>query len=133
MFSSYMKSTQNIITSLELNEFLEEPANVDILRKHFKLWIDSTNILLDTLNNDIFLDSDTFLASIEEERKHFVKTVAFEDAIKCLDKKNVLIIIGNPGVDKTITSKMLVLHYAAQGYRVRYTTDVSDLNALKNL
>lgn len=27
---------------------------------------------------------------------------------------------------------MLVLHYAAQGFRVRYTTDVSDLNSLKN-
>lgn len=132
MFSSYMKSTQNIITSLELNEFLEEPANVDILRKHFKLWIDSTNILLDTLNNDIFLDSNTFVASIKEQQKYLVKTVAFDDAIKFLEKKNVLVIIGNPGVGKTITSKMLVLHYAAQGFRVRYTTDVSDLNSLKN-
>ena len=34
-----------------------------------------------------------------------------------------------PGVGKTITSKMLVLYYAASEYRVRFSTNVSDLAA----
>ena len=36
---------------------------------------------------------------------------------------------GGPGVGKTITSKMLVLYFAVQGYRVRYTTngDITDI------
>ena len=132
MFSSYMESTiHNIITSIELDSFLEEQSNVDILRKHFKLWIDSTNILLNSLNNDIFLDSDTFLSNIMEEERYFVRTNAFDEAIKCLSERNVLLIIGNPGVGKTITSKMLILSYAANGFRVRYTTDISNINALK--
>lgn len=64
--------------------------------------------------------------------KHlFVKTVAYEQAISCLGKNNVLIIVGNPGVGKTIISKMLVLFYATQGYRIRYTTDGTDLASLK--
>jgi hypothetical protein len=38
-------------------------------------------------------------------------------------------ITGQPGVGKTVTSKMLVLFYATLGYSVRYTTngDISDL------
>ena len=38
MFSDFMSSPDNIITALELDEFLESPENVDVLRKHFKLW-----------------------------------------------------------------------------------------------
>lgn len=131
MFSEYMQSPQNIVTTIELDDFLARPENTDILRKHFKLWLDSTNILTDMLSNEIFIDSETLIAGIEQEVKLFVKTNVFDKALDCLSKRNVLLIVGNPGVGKTVTSKMLVLHYAMQGYRVRYTTDSADLNALK--
>lgn len=131
LFSSFMDSTEDVITTLELDEFLEAPENSDILRKHYKLWLDSTNILTDVLANDIFVDSEALMSGIEDEVKLFVKTQAFDEAIAYLEKRNVLIIVGNPGVGKTVTSKMLVLYYAAQGYRVRYTSDGSDLKALK--
>ena len=60
--------------------------------------------------------------------RHTSRTIfAVVDAVYIF---NVLIIIGAPGVGKTITSQMLVLYYAAQGYRVRYTTDGADLTGL---
>ena len=131
MFTGYMASTQNIITLIEIDDFLNKEENADILRKHFKLWVESTNVLTNLLNNDIFIDAETLLYNIEAEEKMFVKTKAFNKAIESLTKNNVLIIVGDPGVGKTITSKMIVLYYAAQGYKVRSTTDVSDLSALK--
>lgn len=131
LFSEYMDSTANIITTIEIDDFLSKPENSDILRKHFKLWLDSTNILSDVLTNDIFIDSEMLLCGIYDELSLFVRTEAFNKALSCLEKKNVLIIVGNPGVGKTVTSKMLVLHYAANGYRVRYTTDGANLNELK--
>ena len=129
--SECIKSTANIITLIEIDDFLCEEKNADVLRKHFKLWLESTNILTNVLTNDIFLDCESLLCNIEDEKKMFVKTKAFDKAITSLSKNNVLVIVGDPGVGKTITSKMLVLHYATQGYRVRYTTDVSDLTSLK--
>ena len=51
--------------------------------------------------------------------------------MKCLAAHKTLFLTGDPGVGKTITSKMLILYFAAKGYRVRYTTDVTDLAALK--
>lgn len=131
MFSDYMDSTANIVTLIEINDFLEQAENADVLHKHFKLWIESTNILTDIYTNDICIDSDALLSDIEDSVQMFVKTSAYDYALKCLEKNNVLIIIGNPGVGKTITSKMLILHYASLGYRVRYTTDGADLSALK--
>lgn len=131
MFSGYMESTANIITLIEISDFLDRPENADILHKHFKLWIESTNILTDIFTNDICIDSEALLCDIEESVHMFVKTSAYDYAISCLEKSNVLIIVGNPGVGKTITSKMLVLYYAALGFRVRYTTDGADLASLK--
>ncbi|MBQ7925452.1 MAG: restriction endonuclease [Lachnospiraceae bacterium] len=131
LFFDYMESTANIITTIEISDFLEKPENADILRKHFKLWIESTNILMDIFTNDICIDSVALMYGVEDLVKMFVKTTAYNYAISCLEKNNVLIIVGNPGVGKTITSKMLMLYYAAQGYRIRYTTDGSDLASLK--
>lgn len=83
------------------------------------------------LSNDIFIDSEVLISNIDDDVRLFVKTSAFDEAIRCLEKNNVLMIVGNPGVGKTITSKMIVLNYAGQGYKVRFTTDVTHLSNLK--
>lgn len=131
MFSEYMDSSANILTLTEIEDFLVDPENIDVLRKHYKLWISSTGILEDILTNDIFVDCESLLANIEDEEKFFVQTSAYDCALDCLSKSRCLLITGNPGVGKTVTSKMLVLYFATQGYRVRYTTDGNNISALK--
>lgn len=131
LFSNYMGSTANIITLNEIDDFLNASENIEILKKHYKLWIESTGILQEISNTNVFVDCETLLADIESEKNLFVKTSAFNSALKCLQDNKTLFITGNPGVGKTITSKMLVLHFAALGYRVRFSTNVSDLDELK--
>ena len=131
MFSKYMRSIDNIIDLVNISDFLDENENSDILKKHFKLWLESTNILTNMFSNDIFIDSEVLISDIKDDVKMFVRTDAFDDAVKCLEKNNVVVIIGNPGVGKTITSKMIVLNYVGQGYKVRYTTDGANLSDLK--
>lgn len=130
-FNAYMESDKQIITIFEIDDFLQRGENQDILQKHFKLWIDSTRILESITNDDIFVDCEVLMSDIEEEKKLFVRTTAFDKALDCLETSRILCIVGDPGVGKSLTSKMLILHYAAHGYRVRYTTDVSDLTSLK--
>lgn len=131
-FESYMDSDRHIVTLIEIDDFLKQEANRDILKKHFKLWLDDTGLLEDIFGNKLFMDCEVLLDDIEEQQKLFVQTKAFDQALNALENKQILCIVGNPGVGKSITSKMLVLHYAAQGYQVRYTSDVTDLTALKN-
>ncbi|MBR0456915.1 MAG: restriction endonuclease [Firmicutes bacterium] len=131
LFSDYMTSEDNIITLNEIEDFLTREDTADILQKHFKLWIDSATILQNLLNDELFVDCEALFSQIEKEEKLFVETQAYQQAMDCLQKNQTLFIIGNPGVGKTITSKMLVLAFAREGYRVRYTTNTSDLHSLK--
>lgn len=130
-FSDYMESDANIITLNEIDEFLSDCKNVNILRNHYKLWLDSIGILNNILHNDLFVDCEVLLSDIEIEKKFFVQTKVFDEAIKCLEKNKALFITGNPGVGKTITSKMIVLYFASQGYQVRYTSNNTDFKELK--
>ena len=131
LFSDYMDSIDDVITVNEIESFLSDNNNIDILKKHYKLWMDSTGILEDMLNNDLFVDCEVLVSDIQKQKNFFVETDAYRKALDCLEKNHALIITGNPGVGKTITSNMIVLYYASLGYRVKYTTNQSDLKALK--
>ena len=79
--------------------------NAEILQRHYKLWISSSNILQDIYSNDIFIDCESLLSSIEKVEKFFVETTAYSQALKCLAAHKTLFLTGDPGVGKTITSK----------------------------
>lgn len=131
MFSDYMKSSENIITANEIESFLASKENSDILKAHYKLWIDSTGILDDIYSNALFVDCEALLGDVVRQKDYFVRTEAYNKAMECLEKNHTLLITGNPGVGKTITSNMIVLYYSSLGNRVRYTTDTSDIKELK--
>jgi len=65
IFSDYMESDKNIITLKEINEFLENPAHMDVVKRHFKLWLCSTNILSEIYNQNIFIDCEILLDDIQ--------------------------------------------------------------------
>lgn len=129
MFAGFMASDKNIISLIEIDEFLQNPENVDVIRKHYKLWLYASNILSEIFNQNIFIDCEALFNDIGEDSKYFVQTEIYNQCVEYLDKNGLLMITGGPGVGKTITSKMLVLYFAVQGYRVRYTTngDMADI------
>ena len=52
-----------------------------------------------------------------------MKTKYYEEGRKLLEKEHMLMLLGDPGVGKTMLTKMLALAFAAEGYRIRYTTN----------
>ena len=90
LFSNYMRSTSNVITLNDIDDFLNAPENIEILKKHYKLWIESTGILQEIGNTNVFVDCETLLADIENEKNLFVKTSAFDSALKCLQDNKQL-------------------------------------------
>lgn len=131
LFKDYMPSSANIITKLEIDDFLHKDENIDVLKRHYKLWLDSTDILEKLTHNDIFVDCESLIFDIKNDIKFFVQTSAYNEALKCLENNKTLIITGNPGVGKTTTSKMLVLHFSSMEYTVRYTSNTDNLTELK--
>lgn len=129
MFSDYMDSDKNIFTLKEIDDFLQQPDNADVVRKHYKLWLYASNILYEVYNQNIFIDCEALLSDIDEDCKFFVQTTSYDECLKYMEKNRMVMLIGAPGVGKTITSKMLILYFASLGFRIRYTTngDISDL------
>ena len=130
LFAEYMEGSCNILSLNDIDEYLQDPANMDIVRKHYKLWLESTNILAEINSRDIFIDCETLLYNIEEEQREFVETSSYRQCIDVLERNRLLMILGMPGTGKTMTTKMLALYYAALGYRIIYTTN-GDLQSIK--
>lgn len=131
LFSDYMTSPKNIYDGVRIDDLLNSDKYSDIVHKHYKLWLVSTGVLEKTLNNNIFIDTEVLFDEINSETELFVDTKAYYDSLDILNKHHVLIIQGNPGVGKTTISKMLLLKYATEGYRVRYASSNS-IRDIKN-
>ena len=131
MFGDYMESVNDVIALQDINDFLENSDNVDIVRKHYKLWLESTNVLSEVFNQSVFIDCESLLYNIEKSSKEFVATGCYWECMEILERERMLLLLGMPGTGKTITTKMLALHYASNGYRIRYTTN-GDLKDIKN-
>lgn len=133
LFTGYIQDRASIIDKIEIDSFLQLEENQDIVKKHFKLWLCASNVLSLINNQDVFIDCDELMSDIESHRKFFVDTTSYYDAQKKLVENNVIIVTGAPGVGKSTISKMLLLHFADDGYIVRYVTDNSISNIKKAL
>lgn len=135
IMKEYMKKSDNILDGIEINDFLEKEENIDIVKKNYKLWLSASNVLELVNNKNIFIDCDELIYDIENNIKRFVETKFYREAKNELDKDNIIIIVGSPGVGKSTMSKMLLLEYANENYVVRYSSEnnLSDLKKVLSL
>lgn len=126
-----MESSNDTMSLIDINEYLQCPENGDIVRKHYKLWLESTDILSEIHNQKIFIDCESLLYNIPESSREFVETNCYYESLDVLEKERMLLLLGASGTGKTVTTKMLALYYASKGYRVRYTTN-GDIGDVKN-
>lgn len=82
MALGHLIRVNDVMSLLDIGEFLENPNNIDIVRKHHKLWLESTNILNEIMNQSVFIDCESLLYNIEESGMEFVATACY---IECLD------------------------------------------------
>lgn len=135
MFNEFMSDISHVIDKNDINSFLEDEQNKDIVVKNYKLWLCASDVLSLVNNQNIFIDCSELMIDIEEQIKLFVETQAYHDSIKRLRQDNIIIIIGAPGVGKSTLSKMLLLYYADKNYKVRYVTNnnISEIKRSLNM
>lgn len=132
IFKSYMKDRANIIDAIEINDILSSGEGSEIVKKHYKLWLCSSEMLTLLYNKHTFFDCDELVGDIEENSNLFVPTKAYFDSLKLLKEQGIVIITGAPGVGKSMISKMLIFYYVSQGYHVRYSSD-NNISDIKNI
>ena len=121
----------HIYTVQDIDDFLSSSNGSSILAKHFNLWLSSTNVLIELINNNTNLECEQLIASIKEKDGLFVETSSFQDALRIMADSGFVLLVGSPGVGKTTVSQMLALKYVEQGYKLVYTTD-ADITRVKN-
>lgn len=131
IFKEYMTNERNIITKDDIDTFLADEKNMDVLRGQFKLWITTDMVLKDYLNQDVFIDSEVLISDIHNDIKYFEQTGVFNSCLEILEKERIVLLYGDPGVGKTLNSKMLLLNYIKKDYRVRYSSNGNILELKK--
>jgi len=105
-------SVEDITHKISQNKIIE--------RKYYKLWLNSTSILLSLLHNDVIGRSHHIVQQIKNNVDNYVQTRDFDIAKSKLESVNTLIITGAPGVGKTTLAEQLCLHYILEGYELIY-------------
>jgi len=132
LFEDYMDDCSHIIDSIEIDDFLSEEENIDIVNKHYKLWLCSTSVLYLLNNKNVFIDCEELICDIEKDICLFVQTDSYFKAKRTLQENGIIIITGAPGVGKSTISKMLLMYFANENFSVRYTTD-NDISSIKRV
>ena len=116
IFNPYVQSESDIWGFEDVNSFLSQKENVDIVERHFKLWMTSTSVLDVIFNNAIKGRSESIIRDIKEKAYKYIVTENHNKAQKILGENNVIILTGEPGIGKTTLANNLTLYYLSKGY-----------------
>ena len=116
IFAPYILNEDDIFGNEDLNDLLATYPEIE--KKHYKLWITSTNVLKTILNAAIVGRSRFKLEEIVEESNRYVTTQSHKHAMEKLETKHSIIITGAPGVGKTSLADQLSQYYVAQGFEL---------------
>ncbi len=114
LLSPFIQSPQDILGREDLNDLLAQHGQVE--RRHYKLWITSTNVLNYLLHKPTIDRSAFAFEEIVERAKVYVATGNHDLALEKLERMGTVIITGPAGIGKTTLAEHLALHYVTQGY-----------------
>lgn len=100
----------------DLNNIISQ--HEDIERKHYKLWLASTNILQSILNNRGHVQADIEREHLERIGKIYVMNDAFDEAAKIIKAKKIVVLSGNPGVGKTTLARVLAYEFVKEDFEL---------------
>jgi len=116
IFSPYIIREDDIFGKEDLNVFLSKKENQEIVELNIKLWITSIPVLDLIFNNAIKGRSESTIREIEENAYKYAITENHKKGFQILEKSNVIILTGEPGIGKTTIADNLSLYYTAKGY-----------------
>lgn len=103
-----------VLARSRLNQLLSESVE----KRHFKLWLTSSAVLDRVLHAAVFARADALREEMVEAVPRWVDVPAYERALGVLEREQVAILTGPPGVGKSTVAQMLLLSSANEGWQV---------------
>lgn len=113
-FHPFVLSTDDIMGANDLNNLLGRHPGIE--KKHFKLWLSSTEILARVLHNAEHVQTDFEIHRVRRAIPLYVQTMNYPRAMEVLSEHRVVIISGVPGIGKTTLADMLLFTHLEAGY-----------------
>jgi hypothetical protein len=124
-FLPFRVAEADIFGADDLNNLLGKFPEIE--RQIFKLWLTSTAVLEKLLHNDIYVRTQGLVETLGRRAKIYVQNASFRHAWSMLQKNNVCIITGIPGVGKTMLADMLLVAFVDHGYEpILMSSDVGE-------
>jgi|GEM_PF-5597629 len=126
LFSSY---NFMVLDCCELNNILS--TNYDIQKKYFKLFLINTEVKQKTIRS-ISNRAVDIVFKWELDLKKYVQNSSLDNAIKMLEKYKYCMIIGEPGIGKTMLAKALVYKYITNNFEPYVISSIKEALDKKN-
>lgn len=126
VFGDYIKTPGDIFGLTEIDSFLRDPENQNIVQKNYKLWLTSVPVLKIIQNNGTYSRSKFKLDEILSECSLYVHTKNHASALKKLQQSNCLVITGEPGVGKSTLAEQICNYLVATNYEFIEIHNLSD-------
>lgn len=118
MFHPYIQKSEDIYGKNDINNLIGRHSEIE--KKHYKLWIESSNILEKFIHKDVINRSGFKFEEIKEKLKIFVMSENYNNAIELLNEYHYCIIAGNPGVGKSTLADVLSYAYVREEFEFCY-------------
>lgn len=105
-----------ILASRDLNALLGEHPEIE--KNHFKLWIASAAVIQRIVHSGLWERSTALMEEIQDRVRLYVSTTSFGEARQMLERNHVCVIVGGPGVGKSMIADMLALTHWESGWQV---------------
>ena len=113
--SPFVAGTDDILGRTEVNSLVRRHSDVEL--KNYKLWLTSTAVMTRVLHNAQQCQTDFEVERVIGRLPIFVQNNAFPRAQEILERNQVVVISGAPGIGKTTLADLLLYAHLEQGFK----------------